>query len=358
MKAGCGEDHRVTGFAFAIPGDIDLPTGGYGYDRRVITEGRRAGSIVTHVALPGGFPFPTPRELAETEAQLKAVPAGQALLIDGLAFSVLPPELLRRLDRPLVALVHHPLALEEGLDEAQKASLVASERAALALASAVIATSPSTARLLERDYGVEPGRLVVALPGTDPRPRARGTGSPVRLLSIGTVIPRKAHGVLVEALAALASFDWTCRIVGATDRDAGETRRLRRAIAAHGLGDRVALTGALLGEALEQEFDAADIFVTASLFEGYGMALTEALAHGLPVVATSGGAIPDTVPPAASVLVAPNDAAGLAVGLGALLRDPDRRKALAQNAWDHAASLPDWPRTAATIMAVLRDVAR
>lgn len=347
----------MTGFAFAIPGDIDLPTGGYGYDRRVITEGLRAGCDVTHVALPGGFPFPSQQELAETEARLKATPAG-ALLIDGLAFGVLPAELLRGLDRPLVALVHHPLALEEGLDEAQKAGLVASERAALARASAVIATSPSTARLLEQNYGVDAGRLVVALPGTDPRPRARGTGAPVRLLSIGTVIPRKAHGVLVEALAALAPFDWTCRIVGATDRDAEETRRLREAIAAHGLGERIALTGALLGKALEQEFDAADIFVSASLFEGYGMALTEALAHGLPVVATSGGAIPDTVPPAASVLVAPNDAVGLADGLGSLLRDPGRRKALAQNAWDYAASLPDWPRTAATIMAVLRDVAR
>lgn len=347
----------MTGFAFAIPGDLDLPTGGYGYDRRVIAECRRAGCDVTHVALPGGFPFPTPQQLAETEARLKAAPAG-ALLIDGLAFGVLPAELLRGLGRPLVALVHHPLALEEGLDEAQQASLDASERAALALASAVIATSPSTARLLERDYGVEAGRLVVALPGTDPRPRARGTVSPVRLLSIGTVIPRKAHGVLVEALAALASFDWTCRIVGATDRDAEETRRLRQAITAHGLGDRIALTGALQGEALEHEFDAADIFVSASLFEGYGMALTEALAHGLPVVATSGGAIPDTVPPAASVLVAPNDAAGLAEGIGSLVRDPDRRRAMGQSAWQHAASLPDWSRTAETIMTVLREMAR
>lgn len=348
----------MTGFAFAIPGDIDLPTGGYAYDRRVIAECRLAGCDVTHVALSGGFPYPTPEDLVACRGRLEALPAGQALLIDGLAMGALPAELLRGLGRPIAALVHHPLALETGLDDRRHAQLMASERAALALACAVIATSPSTARLLEQDYGVARDRLVVALPGTDPRPRARGTGSPTRLLSVGAVIPRKAHGVLVEALASLSSLDWTCRIVGATDRDVEETRRLRRRIALHGLSDRVVLTGAISREALGREFEAADIFVSASLFEGYGMALTEALAHGLPVVATSGGAIPDTVPSAASVLVAPNDAAALAEGIGSLLRDPDHRRALGQRAWQYAASLPDWSRTAATIMTALREMAR
>ncbi|GAB4072037.1 glycosyltransferase family 4 protein [Ancylobacter sonchi] len=347
----------MSGFAFAIPGDIDLATGGYGYDRRVIAECGRAGCTVTHLALPDTFPFPSPEDLARSEERLKALPAGQPLLIDGLAMGALPASLLRGLDRPIAALVHHPLALETGLDNGQQARLMTSERAALSIASVVIVTSPATARLLERDLGIGRDRIVVAVPGNDPCPRARGTGAPMRLLSVGAVIPRKAHGILVDALARLAALDWSCRIVGSTDRDADEVHALRRRIETHGLEGRITLTGAVSEGALALEFDAADLFVSASLFEGYGMSLTEALARGLPIVATRTGAIPETVPPEASLLAPPNDAAGLAEGIR-LLHDPDRRHAMAEAAWRRAETLPRWPRTATTIMATMQEIAR
>lgn len=348
----------MTGFTFAIPGDIDLATGGYAYDRRVIAECRRAGGAVGHLVLPAGFPFPSPEELEQSARMLGSLPPGEAVLIDGLAFGALPVSLLRGLRRPLAVLVHHPLALETGLDDRHRAQLQAGERAALAEAMAVIATSPATARLLAREYGVAGGRLAVAQPGTDPCPRARGTGHPPRLLCVGAVIPRKAYGVLVDALASLSARDWTCRIVGAIDRDAGETAAVQQRIAARGLETRIRLTGAISQEALAQEFDAADLFVTASLFEGFGMGLTEALARGLPIVATRAGAIPETVPAAASVLVAPDDSADLAGSIRRLLDEPDRRHRMADGAWRHAQSLPRWEQTAASIMTALEAMPR
>ncbi|TCK23596.1 glycosyltransferase involved in cell wall biosynthesis [Ancylobacter aquaticus] len=348
----------MSAFAFAIPGDISLPTGGYAYDRRVMAEAPRAGGALTHVALPGGFPFPSPTELERSAEILRALPPGQPVLIDGLALGALPAPLLRGVERPLAALVHHPLALESGLNEGQRAELFASERAALAQVSAVIATSPSTARCLAREYGVPAERLSVAVPGTDPGLRASGTGRPLRLLAVGAVIPRKAHGVLVEALAGLNAHDWTCHIVGATDRDPDETARVAARIATHGLGARVRLTGALSPERLAGEFDAADLFVTASLFEGYGMGLTEALAHGLPIVATRAGAIPDTVPAEASLLAEPGDVASLAEALRLLFDEPDRRAVLAQAAWHHGQSLPTWMQTAAVLLAALKEMPR
>ncbi|MBB3770475.1 glycosyltransferase involved in cell wall biosynthesis [Angulomicrobium tetraedrale] len=353
----------MSGFVFAIPGALDLPTGGYAYDRRVIDECRRAGGAVTHLALPGGFPFPTPDELQTSARMLAALPAGQPVLIDGLALGALPADLLRGLRHPIAALVHHPLALEAGLGEGQRAALHTSERAALAQASAVIATSPATARRLQQDYGVAPDRMAIARPGTDPAPRARGTssrgtGQPVRLLSVGAVIPRKAHGVLVDALARLAARDWTCHIVGATDRDAEETRAVQARIAAQGLGGRIELTGSIPPDALARHFDAADIFISASLFEGYGMGLSEALACGLPIVASRAGAIPDTVPAAAGLLVTPGDSEGLAGALGALLDAPERRRQMAESAWHHAQTLPRWPQTAAIILETLQTLSR
>ena len=350
----------MTEFAFAIPGDITLATGGYGYDRRVIAEWRAAGHDFRHVVLPGGFPFPTADDLATSARRLADLPPGRPVLIDGLALGAMPADLLRGLGRPVVALVHHPLALETGLDDRQRSSLIAGERAALAEAAAVVATSASTAHIVERDYGVAPGRVIVAEPGTDLGFRARGSGSgrPTRLLSVGAVIPRKAHGVLVDALAEVSALDWTCHIVGPIDRDADEAAAIARRIAAHRLGDRIVLTGAIDEAALAREFDAADLYVSASLFEGYGMALAEALAHGLPIVATRAGAIPRTVPPAASVLVSPGDADGLAEAIRSLLDQPDRRRHLADHAWRHARSLPTWAQTAATILETLREAGR
>ncbi|TBW38984.1 glycosyltransferase family 1 protein [Siculibacillus lacustris] len=348
----------MTGFAFAIPGDIELATGGYGYDRRVMAEWRAAGHAFDHVVLPGGFPFPTSDELATATRRLDELPPGRPVLIDGLALGALPADLLRRLGRPVVALVHHPLALETGLDDRRRSSLLASERAALAETVAVIATSASTARIVEEDYGVAPGRVTVAEPGTDRRPRAHGSGRPARLLSVGAVIPRKAHGALVEALARLSALDWTCHIVGPIDRDADEVRAVERRIASLGLGDRIVLTGAISEAALAREFDAADLYVSASLFEGYGMALAEALAHGLAIVATRAGAIPHTVPPEAAVLTTPGDVDGLAEAIRTLLTRPDRRRQLADHAWRHAQSLPTWAQTAATILQPLREAGR
>lgn len=348
----------MTEFAFAIPGDITLATGGYGYDRRVMAEWRAAGHDVDHVVLPGGFPFPTSEDLAVSARRLGELPPGRPVLIDGLALGAMPADLLRSVGRPVVALVHHPLALETGLDDEQRSALIASERAALAEATAVVATSASTARIVEREYGVASRRVSVAEPGTDIGRRARGTGRPSRLLSVGALVPRKAHGVLVDALARLSTQDWTCHIVGPTDRDLDEAAAIERRIAALGLGDRIVLTGAIGEAALAQEFDAADLYVSASLFEGYGMALAEALARGLPIVATRAGAIPDTVPTAASVLVPPSDAVGLAEAIRSLLDQPDRRRRLADHARRHALTLPTWAQTAATILGILREAGR
>ena len=343
-------------FAFAIPGDLGLPTGGYAYDRRVLAECRRAGCNPIYLALPDGFPFPSAEALARSERLLQTLPAGQAVLVDGLAFGALPRELLSALRRPLVALIHHPLALEAGLSKVQHAQLVASEREALAEAAAIIVTSPTTARILARDYSVDPEKLVVAVPGTEPSPRAKGTLEPPRILAVGAVIPRKAYDVLVDALDNLRSRDWICHIVGATDRDPSESRALRAEIAARGLERRIVLTGAIPDAALDSEYDAADIFVSSSLFEGYGMVLTEALARGLPIVATRAGAVPDTVPAEASLLVAPGDARALAEALGQLLEESQLRCGMADAAWERAQTLPRWKETATLVMATMRDI--
>ena len=128
---------------FAYPGDLSLKTGGYGYDRRVLDGLRELGWEVTLMSLGDGFPDPTPDTLLRAEEALSSLPDGALVLIDGLAFGVLDTWANAHAERlRIVALVHHPLALETGLTDEEQLRFRQSEQRALAATRHVIVTSP------------------------------------------------------------------------------------------------------------------------------------------------------------------------------------------------------------------------
>jgi glycosyltransferase involved in cell wall biosynthesis len=342
---------------FAVPGDIETRSGGYGYDRRMMAELAGLGWEVTHLPLPGSFPVPGAADLDQTAAVFAEIPDDAVVLVDGLAFGAMPDIARAEAGRlKLVALVHHPLALEAGLPEAQRESLERSERTALAFAEAVVVTSQATARELVARWGVPAERLTVALPGTDPAPPATGSGGAPVILAVGTLIPRKDHATLVAALSRLGKRDWRCRIVGGMEADPATTVALRDQIAASGLADRFELAGALPDVAAE--YRQADIFALASRYEGYGMVFAEAMANGLPIVACRAGAVGDVVPEGAGILVAPGDVSAFAEAVEGLLADPARREAMARASHAAGARLPSWRESAAVLAGALEGVAR
>jgi glycosyltransferase involved in cell wall biosynthesis len=339
---------------FAIPGDLSAPTGGYEYARRVL----QALPDLRYLSLPGGFPQPGAADLQATAVRLAAVRADAVLLIDGLALGAMPLACLDAVRAPIVALVHHPLYLETGLSDARRSALQLTEKAALSRAVQVIATSASTASLLSQVFGVPAARLSIAEPGTDPAARAPRIGDPPRLLAVGAVVPRKGYDLLVGALAGLAHLPWSLTIAGALDRDAETVERLRADIAAHGLTGRVALAGAVDAAGLDRLYVTADISVIASLHEGYGMAAAEAMARGLPLVASTGGALAATIPDAAAVKYPKGDQGRLRAALHHMLRDPVTRAACAEGSWAAGQILPRWEQTARCVAEVLASVRR
>ncbi len=338
----------VRRLTFAVPGDLATPTGGYAYDRRMIAELEHLGWHIDLVDLGEGFPSPSNETRSAAQARLSAVPAGRAIVIDGLAFGVLPEAASQLRSRnPLIALVHHPLAMESGLSAGQSDLLRASERAVLATTSQVIVTSAATARYLVADYAVPAERITVACPGTDPAPKAQGSRDGiVRLLSVGAVVPRKGFDVLIAALATLVDLSWHLAIVGDRSRDPGTAAQLDADIRRYNLGGQVAVYGAVSPERLAELYAGADLFVLASRFEGYGMAYAEAIAHGLPIIGTNAGAIPDTVPADVGVLVAPDDPDALALALRKIIENPDERRRLGTSARAAARRLPTWQESA------------
>jgi glycosyltransferase involved in cell wall biosynthesis len=343
--------------AFVIPGDINLPTGGYAYDRRVLGLLPVLGVPAVHVALPGSYPAPTQSDIAATAAILTALPQETVLLIDGLAYGAMPGELVRGIRQRIVALCHHPLALEAGTPVDRQAVLRQSETEALAVARHVIVSSPTTARILSAEFGVASARITVAEPGTERAHRASGTGRPLSLLAVGSIIPRKGYDVLVTALAQLGHFDWQLSIAGSDRLSPETTGDLHRRICDLKLGTRVRVLGAMSEVELATLYDRADVFVMSSLFEGYGMVLAEAMARGLPIVCTTGGAAAETVPEGAALKVPAGEAQPLAEALAWIMEDAPLRRRMADASWQQGQRLPTWADTARTVAEVIRRVA-
>ena len=336
----------VKRFAFAVPGDLAIPTGGYAYDRRMIAELGRLGWQVDVIGLGDGFPLPSDTTRATAQACLFALPKDLTVVIDGLALGALP-DAATQLRNSLLAVVHHPLALETGLSVEQAEKLRASERTALAAVDAVVVTSAATQRILVEDYSVPTDRIFVVPPGSDLVAPAQGsTDGIIRLLSVGAVVPRKGFDVLIAALAGLTELPWRLIIVGDRTRDRQASRQLDADISLHKLGERISVLGEVTPQHLAKLYVEADVFALASRFEGYGMAFAEAIARGLPVIGTNAGAIPDTVPDGTGILVRPDDPAALAQALRRVIENPAERQRMGKSARAAGARLPTWPTSA------------
>ncbi len=338
---------------FAIPGNLDTPTGGYRYDKRVMQELPALGWRVRHLPLSAEFPSPSDTALTETAKIFSEIPADALVMIDGLALGAIPRATLGSLRARLVALCHHPLAFETGLPSDRIDYFHRTEREALARSMATIATSRSTAQLLAREFNVAPEDLTVAEPGTEASARAKGDARPPRILSVGAITRRKGHDTLAKALSKIRDLDWEWRIAGSTIRDPVAMAALTREIADGRIQDRTALLGPLDDAGLEKEYSSASLFALPSHFEGYGMAFTEALARGLPVVAGSGGALVETVPGDAGVFVAPGNFGELALTLRRLLTHSTELSRRADAAWEYAKKLPRWSDTAKRVAEAL-----
>jgi glycosyltransferase involved in cell wall biosynthesis len=325
----------VTDVHFIVPEGIDdpaRPSGGNAYDRRVCRGLAATGWTVQVHEVTG----------ATLSAALAGIPDRALVLVDGLVASPAPEVLVpesRRLR--LVVLVHMPLGDER-------------EGAVLAAATSVVTTSAWARRLLLQLHTLPGDRVQVAEPGVEAAELARGTPAAGALLSVAAVIPGKGHDVLVDALAQLTDLRWHCLCVGSLERDPAFVARLRRRVAAGVMDDRVRFPGPQAGAELAGSYGAADVLVLPSRAESYGMVVAEALARGLPVVATDVGGVPEALGHGADgtrpgLLVPPDDPAALRHALRAWLEDADLRGRLRRAARERRESLADWPTTTAAV---------
>jgi glycosyltransferase involved in cell wall biosynthesis len=334
-----------------VPQDIDdpaRPSGGNTYDRQVCRGLEALGWTVHEHAVPAGT-------LART---VRGLPDGAVVLLDGLIASdapeVLVPHALRLRQ---IVLVHMPLG------HRGERAVRAREREVLAAAAAVVTTSEWTRGRLTELYGLPPDRIHVAEPGVDGAGLAPGTPAGDALLCVASVTPGKGHDVLLDGLASASDLPWHCACVGSLARDPAFADGIRRRARERGLADRVRFDGPRTGVDLDRAYGSADLLVLPSRAETYGMVVTEALAHGLPVLAAAVGGVaealgcaPDGTRP--GLLVPPEDPAALGAALRRWLGDAGLRGRLRRAARDRRATLRPWPATASVLAGVLTGAAR
>jgi glycosyltransferase involved in cell wall biosynthesis len=337
--------HVVVPAGFDNPGQ---PSGGNIYDRRVCAGLAEAGWEVLVATVAAAWPIPGSGALADLARIVSAIPDGETLLIDGLIASPTAAQLLPHTGRlRMTVLLHMPLAT--ALDTHHDASAERSERAVLRAAAGVVVTSEWTRRQVLTRYAIPACRVHVARPGAD---RVAAPARPVRghLICVGVLGRHKGQDLLVEALAELADRNWHCVLAGSLDRDPDFVEQLQTRISRLGYDHRVRFSGVLTGAALSRAYATADLLVAPSRTETYGMTVTEALAHGLPVIAAAVGGLPEALGSTADgtcpgQLIPPGDPAALAAALADWLGDERHRRRLRAAAQQRRSTLHGWEQT-------------
>jgi glycosyltransferase involved in cell wall biosynthesis len=332
----------------AEPAAGAVPSGGYRYNRRVSEELPRERFLRRELKAPAALAqLPGRAGLRETDA----------LLVDSLYLHHPEQvvELRERYHGALWLLLHYLPSLDPLLPADEARRLRHMEARCLASADGAVVTGAFTARSLQ-DYPQAPGRVVIAPPGVErrffaPRPQRRNTG-PVRMITVANWTPLKNHAALLPVLAELRAQPWIWSIIGDCRPQPGLCRSFREEAQRLGLAGRIELKGPAGIEQVAQALREADLCLSPSLLESYGMSIAEAMAAGCAVVAAARGGALDLIADGETGRLCDPERRGCWHSvLEQLLRRPEERRRLGTAAREWAERFPGWRESAERLLA-------
>ncbi|WP_230207800.1 glycosyltransferase family 4 protein [Microlunatus sp. Gsoil 973] len=344
-----------------VPAGFDEPdrvSGGNVYDQRLAAALSDTGVGVDVHPVGSRWPRPTRDDLAGLDRLLRSLPDGDPVVIDGLIASCSPEVVVPAANRlQIVALIHLPLGVPPaGIPSGSRAELADHQRdeaAVLNSVAGVITTSRWTRGQLLDQYRLDPDRVVVAPPGVNPAAIAPGSPGGGQLLCVAPVTRLKGLDLLCEALIDCRDLSWQLQCVGSLHHDPQFVQEFRDRLSTQGLADRVTLAGVCSGQELDLAYRHADLLVLPSRLETWGMVATEALAHGLPVLVSEVGGLPEAVgrteqgPPG---LLVPVDRSAWATALRTWLTQPPLRTELRRRALVRRETLGTWDDTVRQVL--------
>ena len=329
-----------------VPGDINTLTGGYIYNKRMVNGLLEMGHNIKVYSIAVDFPFPSPESRQQFVNIINAIPKDETIIIDSLAFGAIP-ELLRKikLNHPIIALIHMPLSVRNEFTDVQNKRLSILEKKAFTYADLIVVTSAFTMNLL-KELGVDPLKIVVVLPGVEVLSHKNKYALfPYKLITVSNFTRNKGHLLLVDALNEIKYLNWTLDCYGNTDFDPEYVDTISRLIDFNNLTDKIFIHGPITGNELSKAYVNSDLLIHPSEFETYGMVLTEAMAHGVPVIASAGGAIAQTVPASIGAFFKVNDSKSLQQTIKELLLDSNKYQNLCKEASNYINQAQSWAKS-------------
>jgi glycosyltransferase involved in cell wall biosynthesis len=334
-----------------IYGSLDTMSGGYLYDRTLVEYLRDCGDEVRVVSIPPGAYWP--RVLQNLWFRLHG--DFDVVLEDELCHPSLLAANAGRRSFPVVGIVHNIGAVGTALHPRPAALAQILETEYLRRVDGFIFNSSTTCKSAS-DLDIVPKPYVIAPPGGDQLgesdltmigARAAQTG-PLRLVFLANVIAGKGLDVVLAALKGLSAADYELDVIGSCDVEPGYARRMQTEAASAGLAVR--FRGPLDGQALTDALEHSQVLVLPSYYEGFGIALLEGMAHGLPALSTTAGAIPEIVSDGEDgFLISPGDSANLASYINKLVVDRRLLARMGIAAFHNYRSRPTWRQTTAAI---------
>jgi glycosyltransferase involved in cell wall biosynthesis len=329
-----------------VPGNIHTLTGGYIYDKRMTDGLRLKGHQIQIHSLSGEDPFSSEERSGQCWERLRAVPKGETIIFDSLVFGAIPG-FLKEINQNhiIIALIHLPLSYSKNYLNTRLEKLSVSEEEAFSYADRILVTSRFTMDLLV-GVGIDPYKIQVVLPGVEVFTRKAGWPKlPRNFITVSNYTKNKGYALLIEAMKEIRQLDWTLDCYGDKSFDPKHVGSLSRLIEKYRLTDRIFLHGPVSGKTLAETYVNSDLLIHPSEFETYGMVLTEALAHGIPVVASKGGAITQTVPESMGVFFEVNDSKSLQQILEKLLMDTGNYQALCRETSTYYQRAQTWGKS-------------
>ncbi len=345
-----------------IYGSLDTLTGGYLYDRLMVEAWRASGHEVVLFSLPWrNYALHLSDNANYTFFRRLQTAALDVLIQDELnhpSLLWLNPRLRRRVAYPILSLVHL-VKVSERRPAWQNRFYGWLERRYWQTVDGFIYNSQDTRRLVEGMLGRQPPGVVV-YPGRDhlsPLPRAARTDDqPLRLISVGNVVRRKGLHTLLVALAQVGRGDWQLTVIGSLTMEPAYVADLHAFLRQRGLADRVMWRGAVPNSEIAPYLAASDLFIMVSQYEGFGMVYLEALAAGLPVIASTAGAAGEIVRHGQEgFLLPPENPAALAGLLRRLLANRASLLPLSRAAHARWQQFPTWTEGAEKIIAFVNN---